>query len=149
MPAIPAHMKGKAKSGRAAQVAQEDSGIRFGDAANLGKQTRRIADVMQHRIAQDEVEAGIAKRQCGGVALEEAEVPRRRRPPLAHTRLLSFSGTMNHRWRAVDAKKSPFRQSRGKLHKNLTGPAANIERATRERADQAKRMFHEAIVDFA
>src|SRR5438309_6888048 len=104
---------------------------------------------MQHRIAQDEVETGIAKRQSGGVALEEAEVPSGRRPFSAHVRLLRFSGTMNHRCRAVDAEKSPFWQSRGKLHKNLTGPAANIERATRKRADQAKRMFHEAIVNLA
>ena len=92
---------------------------------------------------------GCALHNQAFVALEEAEVPSGRRPFSAHVRLLRFSGTMNHRCRAVDAEKSPFWQSRGKLHKNLTGPAANIERATRERADQAKRMFHEAIVDFA
>ena len=51
--------------------------------------------------------------------------------------------------RSVDATKSPLRQPRRKLLQNLPRAAADIDGTSRSRPDQANRVLHERIVDFA
>src|SRR5207245_6129833 len=63
------------------------------------------------------------------------------------TRISTFSGAADHGGRAIDAKKFPLRQSPRELHQNLTRSAANIKSAASDAANQAKRMFHEGVVN--
>lgn len=63
----PANMQGKGKPGRTPEVAQQDHAARLGHPRHLVDHGQGVAQMMQHRIGDDEVEASVREAQASGV----------------------------------------------------------------------------------
>jgi hypothetical protein len=139
--AVPADVEGIFQARRAAKIAEEDRTGWFYEARHFREEVLRFGEMVEDRIAHDEIEAGIGKVEAvavGDLKFDSADESGAERG----------AGLLDHGGRAVHTDKFPEREAAGEFQDDLTGAGADVESAAPVAGcDEAQGMDDEGVVN--